>query len=586
MANASVGNTISHARNLRSLQGKHTFKDFVGQQDSNDYYRFRVSQWRSAVLSLKGMKHGNADLQILDDQGRILGTSKRSGTKTEQIKLSLDKGIYYARVYDHRGSTPYKLGLDISQDQTANPILQWNNAGLEAIRRTKPGPTLVARDLAILQTGIFDAWAAYDSKAVGTQLGNTLRRPKAEQTLTRKTEALSYAAYRVLADLFPTQIALFNGVMTSLGYDPTNTSTNTKTAVGVGNVAAQALLNFRHNDGSNQLGNLTVSGVPYADYTGYKSVNTPDQVNDVNHWQPLKVSDGKGGFVTQKFATPQWGKVTPFALTSADQFLPPPPKTLQSDPVGFKQQAQDLLDLSANLTDAQKVIAEYWADGPSTELPPGHWNLFAQYVSNRDHHTLDDDAKMFFSLDNALLDTSIATWETKRVYDSARPITVIHELFKDQPVTAWGGPNQGTKQILGQNWQPYQAPTVVTPPFAEYVSGHSAYSAAAAEVLKQFTGSDRFGASYTQKANTSKFETGPATDVTLHWDTFTEAADQAGMSRRYGGIHFADGDLSGRSLGRQVGDWTWTKAQSYINPQKTNSAKTTGARPSANTPMS
>src|SRR6185312_581960 len=99
-----------------------------------------------------------------------------------------------------------------------------------------------------------------------------------------------------------------------------------------------------------------------------------------------------------------------------------------------------------------------------------------------------------------------------------------------------------------------------------YVSGHSIFSAAGAEILARWTGSDRFGASFTQRARTSRVETGatPATDVTLSWATFSEAADQAGLSRRYGGIHFEDGDLTGRALGRLVGSRVWDKAQAYI----------------------
>ena len=216
--------------------------------------------------------------------------------------------------------------------------------------------------------------------------------------------------------------------------------------------------------------------------------------------------------------------------------------------------------------DEQKVIAEYWADGPSSELPPGHWCLFAQFVSQRDGHGMDDDVKMFFALTNAIFDASIVSWDAKRAFDSVRPVTAIHYLFMGQQVRAWGGPNRGTRLINGQDWQPYQAATVVTPPFPEFFSGHSIFSAAGAEILKRFTGSDDFGNSYTQKAGTSRVEPGttPATDVTLYWATFSEAADQAGISRRYGGIHFVQGDVVGRALGRQVATQAWNKAQAYI----------------------
>lgn len=475
------------------------------------------------------------------------------------MKSSLHFGVAVLGIFL---SWPAKAA-NLTTDAT-NDVILWNNAALQAIRDTKPGPTLVARDLAILQTGVFDAWSAYDSTAIGTQLGDQLRRPEEERTLANKDEAISYAAYRTLTDLFPTQKTQFDNLITSLGYNPTNSSTDITTAIGIGNVAAQALLDFRHHDGSNQLGDLHPGA--YSDYTGYQSVNTPDTINNPDRWQPLRISDGKGGFVEQKFLTPQWGKVTPFALTSGSQFRPPAPKTLESDPDGFKQQAEQVLDYSANLTDRQKVIAEYWADGPSSELPPGHWNLFGQFVSLRDNHSLDDDVKMFFALDNALLDTSIATWDTKVAYDSVRPLTAIHYLFNGQKVLAWGGPNQGTQLINGEDWQPYQQDTVVTPAFAEYTSGHSAFSAAGAEILKLFSGSDAFGDSYTQKAGTSRIENGPATDITLSWNTFSDAADEAGISRRYGGIHFEDGDLEGRILGRKVADQAWAKAQSYISP--------------------
>jgi hypothetical protein len=121
--------------------------------------------------------------------------------------------------------------------------------------------------------------------------------------------------------------------------------------------------------------------------------------------------------------------------------------------------------------------------------------------------------------------------------------------------------------ILGDDWQPYQVETVVTPAFAEYVSGHSTFSAAAAEVLKRFTGSDWFGYKVVIAAGSSRIEPGavPAADMTLYWPTFSAAADQAGISRRYGGIHFADGDVRGREVGRAVGLQAWTKARSYFN---------------------
>ena len=464
------------------------------------------------------------------------------------------------------------VGLFFSvPSQASSLVTDWNNVALQAIRDTRPGPPIVARDLFIVHNAIFDAWSAYDTKAISTTVGGAYRRPIDEQTLANKQEAISYAAYRALVDLFPSQKSVFDTKLSSLGYDPNNSSNDLSTASGIGNLSAQNLLNIRHNDGSNQLGNLN-GGSPYSDYTGYTHVNTIYEVNDINHWQPLRASNGQGGFVDQKFIAPFWGKVKGFGLNTynefpiADPIYYDPANPTSAASLAFVAQAQAILDYSANLTDQQKVIAEYWADGPSSELPPGHWNLFAQSISDRDFHSIDADATMFFALNGAMFDASIATWGNKREFDYVRPVTAIRELFRDKQVFAWAGPNQGSQYILGQDWQPYQASTIVTPPFAEYTSGHSAFSAAGAEILKQFTGSDVFNGSITISGkDPGHFETG-LSDVTLNWATFSDAAQEAGISRLYGGIHFSDGNLNGQVLGREVAIQSWSTAQSFINP--------------------
>ena len=160
------------------------------------------------------------------------------------------------------------------------------------------------------------------------------------------------------------------------------------------------------------------------------------------------------------------------------------------------------------------MIAEYWADGPRSELPPGHWNLFAQFVvaprPPRDHeHGLERDVKLFFALTNAVSDAGCCAWDNKRAFDSVRPITAIRTLFARPGRSAPGpAPYQGTKLIDGAAWFPYQPTTFPTPPFPEYSSGHSNFSAAGAEILKLFTGSDRFGGSVTLPAGSSRVEPG------------------------------------------------------------------------------
>lgn len=464
----------------------------------------------------------------------------------------------------------------VSSAAAATPLLQWNNVAMQAVRDAKMGAPMAARSLAIVDTCMYDAWAAYDERAVGTQLSGALRRPLAERTLPNKERAISYAAYRALSDVLPVdKDSMYTPLMKQLGYDPADNSTDIETPTGIGNVACAAVLEFRHHDQANQLGDLAQGA--YSDWSAYGAVNGPGMVPahfpfskplNPDHWQPLSYVDGSGNLVLQMFAGAQWCFVTPFAMATGDEFrkvVEPGPSKYGS--AEYQEQAEGLLALSAGLTDRQKMISEYWADGPQTDQPPGHWLRLAQFVSERDHHTLDEDVKMYFALSNAMLDASIAAWDAKRAYDSVRPITAIELLFNGKKIRAWGGPGKGTVEMDGAQWLPYEPATFPTPPFPEYVSGHSTYSAAAAQTLALWTGSDRFGDSVTLPKGSSKIEPGvtPHDPVTLKWETFTEAADEAGMSRRYGGIHFKRADLAGRALGRAVADTAWAKAFAYFS---------------------
>jgi membrane-associated phospholipid phosphatase len=441
-----------------------------------------------------------------------------------------------------------------------NVVLVWGEACLQSIRDTKHGPPMTARTLAIVHTAMYDAWAAYHPAATGTRLGGALRRPAGEHTTANKAEAVSYAAYRALVDLFPDRTDIFDALLRQLGYNPANTTLDVATPAGIGNTAAAALLVYRHGDGANQRHR-------YADYTGYEPVNPPwdpalpgtGDLVDPGRWQPL-IHDGN----VQQWIIPHWQYVVPFALTAADQFMPPPPAPVKSGQ--FRRQAQEVINIQARLTDRQKVIAEYWADGPSSEFPPGHWCAIAQYVSRRDDHTLDEDVKLLFMVANAVFDASIAAWTAKIHYDYVRPVTAIRYLKQGKQIRAWAGPGQGTQVIAGEQWVPYQVSTFRTPPFAEYVSGHSTFSTAAATVLAHFTGSDAYGDCAEFAPGWSRVEPGmaPVEAVRLCWETFTEAAEEAGMSRLYGGIHFRQGNEAGLALGRQVGEQVWEKAQAYF----------------------
>lgn len=450
-------------------------------------------------------------------------------------------------VPDEKAVFPLDSYLPSSGD---NAVLQWNEEALECIRAGRPGPTVVARSLFVLHASVYDAWAAYDRTARPTVSTGFTRRPAGERTVANKSRAVSHAAHVALSDLWPACRPAFDERLASLGSSATDASTAART----GRTAGQRVVDARRTDGANQAGN-------YADTTGYRPVNTPEQVNDPWRWQPLRVPLGDPGGVAQTALTPQWGRVRPFAPGVVEETGQIPVPTREPE-----LSVEDVLTESRLLDDRKKVIVEYWADGPRSELPPGHWNLFAQWLSRRHAQPLDADAKMFFALNAAMLDASIAAWSAKYRYDFARPVTTVRALKAGRMVEAWAGPYQGTRLIRGETWKPYQPVDFPTPPFPEYISGHSTFSAAGAAVLKDFgaqLGRDgaHFGASVTIRAGTSRVEPRtathpgvPAQDVTLTWTTFEDAANEAGYSRRYGGIHWWTGDKHARDLGKKCGE--------------------------------
>jgi hypothetical protein len=463
-----------------------------------------------------------------------------------------------------------------------NLIIDWNNIMLDAIRsigklpfsspdRDRGGPPQVARSIGIIYTAVYDAWAAYDDIAKTTH-SPTPRRPVAQRTEANQRKAVSQAAYMAIVDQFPPAIftepfktqyeSALNNKLIAEGIVVGDTNTNANNPVGVGNLAVNAVLTFRHADNANQ------SGL-YADTTGYLPVNrpmvvllpsTPDAIDFPGRWQSLTYLNANHEAKTPKFIAPHWGLVKPFALTNGHQFRPStPPQSPLSQ--GYLDQAKHVIDIQARLTPEQKVIAEYWADGPNSELPPGHWTEFAAFVTERDKMDLNTTVKLYFALANAIFDASIATWDAKRYFDYVRPITAIRYLFQGKRINAWGGANKGTQEILGEQWRPFQVPSFPTPPFSEFTSGHSGFSMAAATVLKKFTGSDRFGFFYAQNDPLKADPSEPVTDVVLSWSTFTAAARQAGESRLYGGIHFYEGNVVGLDIGEKVGEAVYARAQ-------------------------
>jgi len=566
---------------------------------------------------------------------------------------------------------------------------QWDEEILSAIRIDLPRPPIHARNLFHLSIAMWDAWATYDPMARGYL---TIEKHASADPEADRAEAISYAAYGVLNQRYKispnaaTSLASFTARMTALGYDPGITTTVGDTPAAVGNRIAQAVIQYGLNDGSNEANN-------YADPT-YSPVNPPLIValpgvtmNDPNRWQPLALSHQvtQNGIpipgAVQTYVCPQWGSVLPFAA-NLNALIPDPPPRLHdpSTDAAFKLAAVDMIRASSNLTpddgvtmdispasfgnnplgtndgggypmnpvtgqpyspeivkrgDFRRVIAEFWADGPNSETPPGHWNVMANNVSDSPLvekriggtgpvvNDLEWDVKLYFAVNAAEHDAAYGCWGTKRIFDSARPISMVRymgELGQSSDPTgpsynpdglplvpglievitpessapgqrhadladfvgeiaifAWpGGPADPTTQYSGvqwiraKEWVPYQKDTFVTPAFAAFTSGHSTFSRAGAEVLTHFTGSPFFpgglGTFLARQNQFLKFELGPSTDVQLQWATYYDAADQAGQSRIWGGIHILADDFNGRVMGSAIGDNVYDKARTYWEP--------------------
>lgn len=496
-----------------------------------------------------------------------------------------------------------------------NIVLNWNEAILAAVRANPPRPTVTARALHVLHNAIYDAWAAYDGVAVGTRYGDDLRQSVGERTEENMAIAVSYAAHRAASALYPQNRAIFDAVMEAQGLPIDHSTIDAATPAGVGNLAANAVLAYWAEDGSNWQNN-------FADPIGYMPVNAPDvdptsDALDPNHWQPLIVPTGVAvdergqpivdpnnpeSFRIQGFLTPQWGIVQPFAMPTGDAVRPPAPPVygdqspyidgtgqMTTSHQAFLDQYREVMEIAGRLSDPQvggpyRCIAEFWADGPRSDTPPGHWNQLAQGIALRDGLDIGQAAQLYFVLTGAMHDAAIAAWDAKLAYDTIRPVTAIRHLWGNETIQSWAGYGLGVQEISGSAWIPYQEANFVTPPFPDYVSGHSTFSMSAATAIAGYVGSDRF---YDADNPTViildlddeegpdvlgrfvdtdlSFDTYDGPPMTLTWPSIFDAARQAGLSRLYGGIHFQDSNLRGQEMGQAIGHLALDRARTFFN---------------------
>jgi PAP2 superfamily len=365
---------------------------------------------------------------------------------------------------------------------------------------------------------------------------------------------------------YPESREYLESEMTKLGYDPALISTDPATPEGVGQLAAQAVIEYRRRDGANQFGDEAGSAMakPYADYTYYSPVNTADRVVDIDRWQPITFTKPDGTKFTPGFLTPHWYRVKTAVLDNSAQFRPGPPPTSKTDPELLRKETDQVLKYNAELTKEQKAIVEFMRDGPRSTAQSGHWLRFAQDLSRRDKHDLDTDVKLYFAIAGTAHDAFISCWETKRFYDTSRPWTLIRHYYKGRKITGWAGPDGGVKEMMGEEWHPYSPAVFITPPFPGYTSGHATVSGACAKILELFSGSDKFG--YAEmRAHCSMTEKSAGEMVKLEMPTWSGVAEMAAVSRAMGGYHIPIDNNVGLQVGRKLATWSWPKYQEYYN---------------------
>lgn len=421
-------------------------------------------------------------------------------------------------------------------------ITEWNPIIIDATIADTPQPTIGTRTMMIVFTSAYEAWAAFHPEAMGPETGNALDGSGGEATPEAMDEAVSHAIYTALMAVAPSNQAVFERFMADRGYGLNDGAP----AAALGRTAAKAVLQSRENDGSNHQNG-------YADTTGY----TPQDPSNPAAWQPLPVPLDDPNGTLQKPLTPHWGGVTPVAIDVRDYRLAPP---AQPGTPEWDAQIEQLIEINANLTNREKVIAEYWR--PVRGTPPMLWGELTAAVSEKYGYGLAEDAKLYFAIHCAMFDAGISCWENKYHYDYVRPVTAIRNLG-DRIIQGWGGIGMGPVSMPASQWLPYQSENQPTPPFPEYASGHSTFGSSWAEIMMRFTGSGDFG--HGVRFDELFFEKTPLDPpVELYWETFSEAAAEAGMSRLYGGIHFMDGNLRAQEAGRRIGAEVWAKCQSLF----------------------
>lgn len=423
------------------------------------------------------------------------------------VHLSLPKGIHMlARA---RIILLSLAAIACASTALADTVTVWNALALDAIRSANTAPPDAARHLAMLHAAIYDAV----NGITGTH--KPYRVTTAAPAGASMEAAALAAARAALSNLYPADRAAYdaeyNRAIAQLPEGGARTA-----GVTWGESAAAIILESRRDDGASNTVNYIPGSRP-------------------GEWRPTISFGG----IVRPALLPHWGSVKPFVLYWGLQFRPPAAPALDTPEYAAELNLVKMLGSlrESSRTADQTEIARFWGYGPGSATPPGHWNQIAAAVAAGRNgagpgtpNTLAENARLFALLNLALADAAIVSWDCKYTVNYWRPITAIREADTDD--------NPGTE--ADKEW----LPLLETPPFPEYTSGHSTFSGAAAMVLAEFFGTDRV-------AFTAGSDDLPGVQRSYH--SFSEAAQESGISRVYGGIHFSSANVHGLSTGAAVG---------------------------------
>jgi len=410
--------------------------------------------------------------------------------------------------------------------------------------------TLINRINMVVSLGMMDAAAPYHETAVG-MYSRIPRLPESERTNRNINTAMLHAAYQTLLGLLPQRAPVWRDMLSDYGLNPDDESSDQTTPVGIGNIAGRAALAGRLRDGMNQLGN-------YQDNTGYMPVNSAYVLRDPARWQPGLRLQGTGVYTVQQFVTPQLANTEPVGAFDPREFRVAPP--LASDPENwdaYKAQADAVLEVSANLTDEQKLKSELF-DNKILSL-----GLSFVHLAQQNNWSPADTVRGYFLKTAAALDGSIVTWQEKARYDAVRPYSAIRHIYGDELVRAWGGPGAGTLEIPASQWRSY-LPEADHP---EYPSGSTCGCYAQAQAVRRFNGSDELNWTVTYPAGSSRIEPSvtPAGDLALSFATWTDFARDCGQARVWAGVHFPAAVEASAAICGGFGDLAYEYFQTLLD---------------------